>query len=176
MSMDNLKKGEKLICANTEIYATEEFDWKLTDEGYFIVKLLDYVLVSLNDRGVQRLMRDIENAQWAIAMKGLSIDAQNVIYNNSTKRMAVMIREDMEFRGPVSTKEVAETAQEIMQIVVNLMSLGEIPDNEYQIVSRMTEIFKIDECKINFEEEKKIESELEKLFKQYKTVKNRIIK
>lgn len=158
-----------------EVKATKEYEWELTDEGYFIVKLLEYVLLSIDDRGVQRIIRDVENYQLSLVLKGLSMEAQNVVYKNLSKRLAVMICEDMEFMGPVSTRDVAGTAQDVMVIIVRLMSMGEIPDNDYQIVSRMTKVFGINEHKISRSEEAIIESDLEKLFKQYKSVKNRMI-
>lgn len=147
----------------------------MSDEGYFIVKLLEYILVSIDDRGVQRILREVDNDNLAMVLKGLSIETQNIIFNNLSKRLAVMIQEDMCFIGPISTKNVAMAAQEINKTIVKLMSLGEIQDNEYQIVSRMLKVFGIDVDKITDNERNTVESELEKLFRQYKSVRNRMI-
>ena len=151
------------------------YDWSIDEEGYFITKLLDYVLNSVSDRDVQRILREVENNDLAIVMKGLTAEARDVIFKNLSARMATMIREDMEFMGEVTTKQVGEKAQDIMIIIVKLMSLNELPDNELGIISRMTKIFGVEDKKLSLEEEEEVESELEVLFRNYKKVKNGII-
>lgn len=152
------------------------YDWSINEEGYFITKLLDYVLNSVSDRDVQRILREVENNDLATVMKGLTAEARAVIFRNLSERMATMIREDMEFMGEVTTKQVGETAQDIMTIIVKLMSLNELPDNEYGIISRMTKIFGVKDKNISLETEAEIESELEILFMNYRKVKNGVIR
>ena len=152
------------------------YDWSIDEEGYFITKLLDYVLNSVSDRDVQRILREVENNDLAIVMKGLTAEARDVIFKNLSARMATMIREDMEFMGEVTTKQVGEKAQDIMIIIVKLMSLNELLDNEYGIISRMTKIFGVKDKKLSLDAEEEIESELEVLFKNYRKVKNGVIR
>lgn len=152
------------------------YDWSIDEEGYFITKLLDYVLNSVSDRDVQRILREVENSDLSMVMKGLTAEARNVIFKNLSTRMATMICEDMEFMGEVTTKQVGETAQDIMTIIVKLMSLNELPDNESEIISRLTRIFGVKDKNLSLDAEEEIESELEILFKNYRKVKNGVIK
>lgn len=61
-------------------------------------------IVSLDNRSIQRVIREIDNAQWAIALKGASEEVKEVIFTNMSKRLVEMIKEDIEFMGPVRIK------------------------------------------------------------------------
>ena len=54
-------------------------------------------ILSLDDRAIQRVLRDVDNSDLALALKGATEEVQNVILNNLSKRLAVMIKEDMEY-------------------------------------------------------------------------------
>lgn len=152
-----------------------EYEWDLIDNRYFMVKLLDYTICVMEDSGIQRLLREVENSDLAIAMKGLSIESKKALLNNLSKRLASLICEDVEFMGPVSTDDCAEAAQKIMKKAIKLMSIGLIPDDEYRIISRMTKIFAFKEDEITNEEETELVSELEYLFETYKGIRRRLI-
>lgn len=80
----------------------------------------------LDDRAIQRVLRDVDNSDLAIALKGSNEDVQNAIFNNLSKRLAVMIKEDMEFMGPVRMKDVEEAQQKIVNIIRKLEDAAEI--------------------------------------------------
>ena len=80
----------------------------------------------LDDRAIQRVLRDVENNDIAIALKGANEEVQNIIFNNLSKRLAAMIKEDMEFMGPVRMKDVEEAQQKIVNIIRKLEDSGEI--------------------------------------------------
>ena len=80
----------------------------------------------LDDRAIQRVLRDVENNDIAIALKGANEEVQNIIFNNLSKRLAAMIKEDMEFMGPVRMKDVEEAQQKIVAIIRKLEDAGEI--------------------------------------------------
>ncbi len=80
----------------------------------------------LDDRSIQRVLRDVDNADLGIALKGANEEVQNAIFNNLSKRLATMIREDMEFMGPVRMKDVEEAQQKIVNIIRRLEDSGEI--------------------------------------------------
>ena len=71
-------------------------------------------------------MRDVDNNDLGIALKGTSEEVQNVIFNNLSKRLAAMIREDMDFMGPVRMKDVEEALQLIVIFIRRLEVTGEI--------------------------------------------------
>lgn len=83
-------------------------------------------ILSLDDRAIQRVLRDVDNNELAIALKGANEEVQNVIFNNMSKRLAAMIKEDMEFMGPVRLKDVEESQQKIVNIIRKLEDSAEI--------------------------------------------------
>ncbi|MDE7415001.1 MAG: flagellar motor switch protein FliG [Lachnospiraceae bacterium] len=83
-------------------------------------------ILLLDDRAIQRVLRDVDNNDLAIACKGSTEEVQNAIFGNMSKRLAEMIREDMEFMGPVRMKDVEEAQQKIVNIIRKLEDAGEI--------------------------------------------------
>lgn len=83
-------------------------------------------ILSLDDRAIQRVLRDVDNNDLGIALKGSTEEVQNVIFNNLSKRLAAMIKEDMEFMGPVRLKDVEEAQQKIVNIIRKLEDSAEI--------------------------------------------------
>ncbi len=83
-------------------------------------------ILSLDDRAIQRVLRDVDNSTLALALKGATEEVQNVILNNLSKRLATMIKEDMEYMGPVRMKDVEEAQQKIVNIIRKLEDSAEI--------------------------------------------------
>ncbi len=83
-------------------------------------------ILSLDDRSIQRVLREVDNNDLGIALKGAVEEVQNVIFNNLSKRLATMIREEMEYMGPVRLKDVEEAQQKIVNIIRKLEDSGEI--------------------------------------------------
>ena len=83
-------------------------------------------ILSLVDKSIQRVLREVDNNELAMALKGSTEEVQSVIFNNLSKRLAVMIREDMEFMGPVRLKDVEEAQQKIVNIIRKLEDSAEI--------------------------------------------------
>lgn len=83
-------------------------------------------ILSLDDKSIQRVLREVDNNELAIALKGSNDEVQNVIFNNLSKRLASMIKEDMEYMGPVRLKDVEEAQQKIVNIIRKLEDSSEI--------------------------------------------------
>ena len=83
-------------------------------------------ILLLDDRAIQRVLRDVENSDLGIALKGANEDVQNAIFKNLSSRLASMIREDMEYMGPVRMKDVEEAQQKIVGVIRKLEDAGEI--------------------------------------------------
>lgn len=83
-------------------------------------------IMLLDDRAIQRVLRDVENGDLAIALKGANEDVKGVILKNLSKRLAAMIEEDMEFMGPVRMKDVEEAQQKIVAVIRKLEDSAEI--------------------------------------------------
>ena len=83
-------------------------------------------LLLLDDRSIQRVLRDVEQADLQLALKGTNEEVQAAVFRNLSKRLAEMITEDMEFMGPVRMKDVEEAQQKIVNIIRRLEDGGEI--------------------------------------------------
>ena len=111
---------EKHIMETLEIEEPE-----LADEIRKKMFIFEDILL-LDDRSIQRVLRDVDNNDLAIALKGSNEQVQNAIFNNLSKRLAAMIKEDMEFMGPVRMKDVEEAQQKIVNIIRKLEDSAEI--------------------------------------------------
>ncbi len=83
-------------------------------------------ILSLDNRAIQTVLREVDNSELAIALKNANEDVQNCIFNNLSSRLATMIKEDMEYMGPVRLKDVEEAQQKIVNIIRKLEDTGEI--------------------------------------------------
>lgn len=83
-------------------------------------------IINLDSVSIQRFIREIENSDLAIALKGSTEEVREVIFANMSKRMAEMLREDMEFMGPVRLRDVEEAQQKIVNVIRKLEEAGEI--------------------------------------------------
>lgn len=111
---------EKHIMESLEIEEPE-----LADEIRKKMFVFEDILL-LDDRAIQRVLREVENNDLAMALKGANEEVQNAIFNNLSKRLAAMIKEDMEFMGPVRMKDVEEAQQKIVNIIRKLEDSAEI--------------------------------------------------
>ncbi|MCT4595578.1 MAG: flagellar motor switch protein FliG [Anaeromicrobium sp.] len=83
-------------------------------------------VVTLDGSSIQRFMRDVDNNDLAVALKGSTEEVQEIIFKNMSKRMAEMIKEDMQFMGPVRLRDVEESQQKIVNIIRKLEEAGEL--------------------------------------------------
>lgn len=111
---------EKHIMETLEIEEPE-----LADEIRKKMFVFEDILL-LDDRAIQRVLRDVDNGDLAIALKGSNEEVQTAIFNNMSKRLSAMIKEDMEFMGPVRMKDVEEAQQKIVNIIRKLEDSAEI--------------------------------------------------
>lgn len=94
-------------------------------------------VIILDDVSIQRVLREIEVKELALALKGCSEDVANTIYKNQSKRAAASLKEDIEFLGPVRLMEVEKSQQKIVSIIRRLEESGEIiisRGGEYAII------------------------------------------
>lgn len=83
-------------------------------------------LMELDDRGMQRLIREIAVDSLVIALKGVDDQLQEKFFKNMSSRAADMLREDLEAKGPVKLSEVEAAQKEILAIAGRLADEGEI--------------------------------------------------
>ncbi|SKA72687.1 flagellar motor switch protein FliG [Clostridium sp. USBA 49] len=83
-------------------------------------------IITLDDISIQRILREIEAKDLALALKGCSEEVANAIFRNQSKRAAATLKEDMEFLGPVRLIDVEKAQQKIVAIIRRLDEAGEI--------------------------------------------------
>ena len=85
-------------------------------------------IVKLGDRDLQQVLRQVESAQLATALKNQKEEVQGKVYGNMSKRAADMLKEDMEYAGPVRLREIEEAQQHIVNTIRGMIESGEIAD------------------------------------------------
>jgi len=83
-------------------------------------------IVNLDNRSIQRIIRDIENTDLQLALKVASEEVREAIFRNMSKRMSDTFKEEMEYMGPVRLRDVEEAQTRIVGTIRRLEESGEI--------------------------------------------------
>ncbi len=83
-------------------------------------------IVLLDNRSVQRILREIDAKDLSMAMKTASEDVKNLVFRNMSKRAVELLKEDMGYMGPVRLRDVEEAQQKIVNVIRQLEDSGEI--------------------------------------------------
>jgi flagellar motor switch protein FliG len=83
-------------------------------------------LVMVDDRGFQKLLRKVETAELAIALKAASEEVKDKVFRNMSERAGEMLKEEIEDMGPVRMKEVLDAQQIVTNIIQEMETRGEI--------------------------------------------------
>jgi flagellar motor switch protein FliG len=83
-------------------------------------------IITLDSASIQRILREVDSRDLALALKISSEDVANSIYQNLSKRAAQTLREDIEFMGPVRLVEAEEAQQKIVALIRKLDETNEI--------------------------------------------------
>ena len=119
--INNVDRGtEKAIIENLEIQNPD-----LAEE----IKKRMFVFEDLNtldDRGMQRVLKEVDSKDLGLALKGASDDVKGKFLKNMSKRASQMLQDEMAFMGPVRIKDVEEAQQKIVNVVRGLEEAGEL--------------------------------------------------
>lgn len=83
-------------------------------------------IVLLDDRSLQLVLREVEQKDLGLALKASSSNVAEKIYKNMSKRASEMLREEIEYMGPVRIRDVEESQQKIVNVIRRLEESGEI--------------------------------------------------
>lgn len=83
-------------------------------------------VIHLDDRAVQRVLREVDTKDLALSLKGSNEDVKEKVFRNMSERAAAMLKDDMEYMGPVRAKDVQEKQTYIVSIIRALEGAGEI--------------------------------------------------
>lgn len=103
----------------------DDEDSELADEIRRLMFVFDDLL-KLDDKAIQSLLKEVDNSQWALALKGANEEIQQKVLGNLSQRAADLLREEMEFLGPVRVSDVEGMQQQIVDAVRRLEDSGEI--------------------------------------------------
>ncbi|MBN2051247.1 MAG: flagellar motor switch protein FliG [Spirochaetales bacterium] len=126
--VENIVEILNLVDRSTEkkiIEALEEEDAELAED----IKKRMFVfedIVLLDDRAIQKVLREVDTAELAKALRGVEAEVQDKIFRNMSKRASQLLKEEMEYMGPIRIKDVEETQQKIVSIIRKLEDAGEI--------------------------------------------------
>ena len=83
-------------------------------------------IVTLDNRAIQRIIRDCENEDLLLSLKVSSDEVKQIVFKNMSTRMVETFNEEMEFMGPVRLRDVEEAQSRIVAIIRRLEDAGEI--------------------------------------------------
>jgi flagellar motor switch protein FliG len=83
-------------------------------------------LLKLDNKGMQRLLRDVSSEQLVVALKGAEPEMREKVFSNMSSRAAETLREDLESKGPVRLSEVEAQQKEILKVARRLADEGEL--------------------------------------------------
>ncbi len=107
------------------IEALEEEDPDLAEE----IKKRMFVfedIVLLDDRSIQKVLREVDTGELAKALKNVDAEVQDKIFKNMSKRQSAMLKEEIEFMGPIRLKDVEDIQQKIVATIRRLEDAGEV--------------------------------------------------
>ncbi|MCG0314995.1 MAG: flagellar motor switch protein FliG [Calditerricola sp.] len=83
-------------------------------------------IVTLDDRSIQRVIREVDQRDLQLALKVASEEVREAIFRNMSKRMAETFREELEYMGPVRLRDVEEAQSRIVAVIRRLEEAGEV--------------------------------------------------
>jgi flagellar motor switch protein FliG len=98
---------------------------ELVDQIRRLMFVFDDIL-KLDDKAVQALLKEVENSQWALALKGASEELKSKVMGNLSQRAAAMLQEEIQYLGPVRVADVEAAQQQVVDAVRRLEDSGDI--------------------------------------------------
>jgi flagellar motor switch protein FliG len=105
--------------------ALEAEDPDLVEQIRRLMFVFEDILL-VNDKGIQAVLKEIDNEELALALKTASDEMKEKIFSNMSERASQLIKEDMEYMGPVRLSDVEQAQQRIVDVVRRLEDAGEI--------------------------------------------------
>jgi flagellar motor switch protein FliG len=83
-------------------------------------------IIQLDDRAIQQILKEVDVKELALALKGVNDEVRNKVYRNMSERAVNMLKEDMDYMGPVKVRQVEEAQQKVVAVIRRLEEAGEI--------------------------------------------------
>lgn len=126
--VENIVEILNLVDRTTERYIIENLEAEDSELAEEIKKRMFVFedIVLLDDRAIQKVLREVDNSELAKALRGVEAEVQDKILRNMSKRAAATLKEEMEYMGPTRIKDVEETQQKVVGIIRRLEENGDI--------------------------------------------------
>jgi len=121
----NILNKSNTAIAKSLLENIEEKDYELSTEIKRLMFLFEDI-VTIDDKGIQRILRDVDKRDLALAMKISDEKIRHKIFKNMSERAAEVVKEELEFMGPVKLKEVEAAQLRIVDIIKDLEEKEEI--------------------------------------------------
>ena len=83
-------------------------------------------IMLVNDKGIQAVLKELDNEELALSLRTASPELKEKVFKNMSERAAQLIKEDMEYMGPVRVSDVEAAQQKVVDVVRRLEDAGEI--------------------------------------------------
>lgn len=114
------RSTERLI-----LESLEQLDPELANEVRSKMFMFEDI-TTLDDRSVQTVLRQVETADLAVALKGVRDDVRDKVMRNLSERAAETLGEEIDLLGPVRLRSVEEAQAKIVQVIRTLEERGDI--------------------------------------------------
>jgi len=121
----NILNKSNNASAKQIIEAIEEKDMGLATEIKRLMFLFEDIVL-IDDKGIQRILRDVDKRDLALALKVSDEKIRAKIFKNMSERAASVVKEELEFMGPVKLKEVEGAQMRIVDVIKMLEEQEEI--------------------------------------------------
>ena len=118
---------EELLLSTDELFKKDPLISIAVEEN---IRTFDTIL-ELDNRAIQKLLRESDQVTVAKALKNCSDAIKDKIFSNMSKRAATMLKEDMEFMGPVLISDIKAAQEEMVRTMVKLEESGDIVISEF---------------------------------------------
>jgi len=121
----NILNKSNNASAKAMIESIEEKDFNLAVEIKRLMFLFEDIIL-IDDKGVQRVLREVDKRDLALALKVTDEKVKQKIFKNMSERAAAVVKEELEFMGPVKLKEVEASQMRIVDVIKRLEEQEEI--------------------------------------------------
>ena len=83
-------------------------------------------IVQIDDRSLQLVLRQVDTKDLSLALKATPQEVSEKVFKNMSTRAGDMLREEIEFMGPVRIRDVEEAQQKVVGVIRALEEKGEI--------------------------------------------------
>jgi len=103
----------------------EEDDPDLVEQIRRLMFVFEDIML-VNDKGIQSVLKEVDQSDLALALKTASDELKEKVFRNMSDRASSLIKEDMEYMGPVRISDVEAAQQKIVDVVRRLEEAGEL--------------------------------------------------